>query len=58
MLDILNLWFVLYLLSLSFIQGRSVGGGTGNLREEFLVPQPDPTIFAHNQTDKEMPWGS
>ncbi|XP_041563450.1 uncharacterized protein LOC121466859 [Drosophila elegans] len=48
MLDKLNLWFVLYLLGLSLIQGRSVGGDTGNIGEEFLVPQPDPTIFAYN----------
>nr|XP_016940567.1 uncharacterized protein LOC108017909 [Drosophila suzukii] len=56
MLGILSLWFVLYLVGL--IQGRSVGGGSGNLDEwqEFAVPQPDPTIFAYNQTDKELPW--
>ncbi|XP_016974463.1 uncharacterized protein LOC108041156 [Drosophila rhopaloa] len=56
MLGILSLWLILHLFRL--IQGRSVGGGTGSLEEEFFVPQPDPTIFAFNQTDKGMPWDS
>ncbi|KMY94966.1 uncharacterized protein LOC116800406 [Drosophila sechellia] len=51
----LLLWFILHLIGL--IQGRSVGGGFGNLDDEFFMPQPDPTIFAYNQTDKgSSPW--
>ncbi|XP_017051550.1 uncharacterized protein LOC108095121 [Drosophila ficusphila] len=54
MLDILGFWLILYLFELS--QGRSVGGGWGNFdeQEEFPAPQPDPTIFLYNQTDKEL----
>ncbi|XP_016957906.1 uncharacterized protein LOC108029922 [Drosophila biarmipes] len=58
MLGLLSLWLVPYLVGL--IQGRSVGGGSGDLDEwqEFGGPQPDPTIFAYNQSDKGLPWDS
>ncbi|XP_043644446.1 uncharacterized protein LOC122614049 [Drosophila teissieri] len=54
MLNILLFWFLLHIFGL--IQGRSVGEGFEYSDDEFFKPQPDETIFAYNQTDKELPW--
>ncbi|XP_026836084.1 uncharacterized protein LOC113564271 [Drosophila erecta] len=54
MMYILLFWFVLHIVGL--IRGRSVGGGSENWDDEMLMPQPDATIFAYNQTDKEFVW--
>ncbi|XP_034650954.1 uncharacterized protein LOC117890295 [Drosophila subobscura] len=43
----LSLWLVLHLIGL--LQGRTVVGES----QEWLTPQPDPTIFEYSPTEKQ-----